>query len=93
MERPVCYGEPMIVQMKETVGEFIQGVPPQRVAFDMTPGKFLMKLALLDHVVGPENTLLHLDHDYDAKMRMARPFSQRVLTWRPGQPWQFPAAP
>lgn len=92
MEKPVCYGQPMIVEMEEAVREFVQGVPPQRVAFDMTPGKFLMKLALLDHVAGPESILLHLDHDYDAKMRMARPFSQRVLTWKRGHAWQFPKA-
>lgn len=83
------YGNAMFDQLNAAITEFTAGVAPQRVAYDMTPGKFLIKVELL-RIADSHSPLLHLDHKWDTAIDRAQPFSQQLIVWRRGEQFRFP---
>ncbi|HID74863.1 MAG TPA: hypothetical protein EYP56_02585 [Planctomycetaceae bacterium] len=72
-------------QFDEAVSKFTEGVPPENVVFDLTPGNKLMSLTLEHQVARRGNWLHYLRHEIER--RTVCPGSERPILWRAGESW------
>jgi len=77
-------------RLARLTAEFTTGVPREQVIYDLTPGQFLAKLALIDDCVRSGNAMAFLDHEFSKAIKSPRPFSQRLVFWRHGEKWLLP---
>ncbi len=71
----------MVEEFQKAIQQFQDGLPPQRVVVDLTPGQRMMNLALYD-VVPEGSFVVHCQAEMDDRTRRPIPFTEQFELWQ-----------